>query len=132
MMWKTILLATDGSPASKRAEDLAFRIARGFSVKIHALSVVPELTEEDRGDEVASAMETLNRIKARARDEGVEVEARLERGDPAKRVGELVTELEVDAVVVGTEGRRGVAHVVLGSVAERIVRESPRTVIVAK
>ncbi|MBI4392833.1 MAG: universal stress protein [Euryarchaeota archaeon] len=132
MMWTRLLLATDGSPAARRAEDLAFRMARSFSVQVFALTVVRELTEEDRGDEVASAMEMLNVIIARGRAEGVAVEGRLERGDPARRIVEMVSELGIDAVIVGTEGRRGVAHVVLGSVAERIVRESPKTVIVAK
>jgi len=45
-------------------------------------------------------------------------------GDPAERVLETARGLEADLIVMGTHGRRGLSHLVLGSVAERVVRES--------
>jgi nucleotide-binding universal stress UspA family protein len=52
-------------------------------------------------------------------------------GDPARLVGRVARESGYDLVVVGTHGRRGLRRAVMGSVAERIVREAPCAVLVA-
>lgn len=50
-------------------------------------------------------------------------------GSPVEGILEAVDELAVDLVVIGTHGREGLAHLVLGSVAERVVRRSPVPVL---
>jgi nucleotide-binding universal stress UspA family protein len=50
-------------------------------------------------------------------------------GDPAERVLETARGLNADLIVMGTHGRKGLGHLVLGSVAERVVRESPIPVL---
>jgi nucleotide-binding universal stress UspA family protein len=52
-------------------------------------------------------------------------------GDPAERVLDAARDLDADLIVMGTHGRRGLSHLVLGSVAERVVRESPIPVLTA-
>ena len=60
---------------------------------------------------------------------GVNVSAELRIGSPYRVVRDLVQEQEVDLVVVPTHGRSGVAHMFLGSVAERIARHAPCPVL---
>ena len=50
-------------------------------------------------------------------------------GDPARIVVATVEEVGADSIVMATHGRKGVSHFFLGSVAERVVRESPRPVL---
>lgn len=51
-------------------------------------------------------------------------------GDPAREVAQLAVDLDADAIVVGTHGRRGIARLVLGSVAERVLRHATCPVLV--
>jgi nucleotide-binding universal stress UspA family protein len=53
-------------------------------------------------------------------------------GDPAKAILRAADELKVDSVVMATHGRKGLGRLILGSVAERVVRESPRPVLTVR
>jgi nucleotide-binding universal stress UspA family protein len=61
----------------------------------------------------------------------VRYETLVTRGDPAEQVLNAARSLEADLIVMGTHGRKGLSHLVLGSVAERVVRESPVPVLTA-
>ena len=74
----------------------------------------------------------LERDLARASAPGVTFEARLASGAPAEAIAELAQDLGAECVAVGTHGRRGVERVLLGSVAEQILRLSPCPVLVVK
>jgi len=54
----------------------------------------------------------------------------LRAGDPAREIAQLAVDLDADAIVVGTHGRRGIARLVLGSVAERVLRYATCPVLV--
>jgi nucleotide-binding universal stress UspA family protein len=76
-----------------------------------------------------SAIETAER---RLREFAVglgDVRTIVRQGDPASRILALIDELHPVLVVVGTQGRRGLARLVLGSIAEKIVRSSPVPVL---
>ena len=62
----------------------------------------------------------------------ITVETRVELGMPPERIAELATEEHADQIVVGSHGRRGFERFLLGSVAERIVRLAPCSVLVVK
>jgi len=53
-------------------------------------------------------------------------------GEPANAILKAVEELGVDSVVMPTHGRKGIGRLILGSVAERVVRESPRPVLTVR
>jgi universal stress protein A len=53
----------------------------------------------------------------------------LRAGDPASSIVSVAEELQADLIVMPTHGRQGIAHVILGSVAERVVREAKRPVL---
>jgi nucleotide-binding universal stress UspA family protein len=131
-MIRNVLVATDGTRVSRHAEDLALDLAKTYHGRLIAICVVHIESEEERGDQLALAMEALQDYKRRARQVGVDADVRVERGTPADVITQIAREANVDAIVVGTSGRQGLTHALLGSVAEKIVRNADRTVIVAK
>lgn len=98
-----------------------------------AISTTTMPMEVDR--EVAGMAERrLEQIAARIRDRhpGVTVEVRVTRGQPASSLLEAADAEEASRIVVGTHGRTGFRHLLLGSVAERVVRLAAVPVLVVK
>ena len=75
--------------------------------------------------------ECLRRLEAIAREKlaGVSHEIFVASGNAAPEILNLAAERDIDLIVMGTHGRTGVKHFLLGSVAERVVRESPVPVL---
>ena len=130
---RRILCATDFSGASKHAYeyavDLAAKLGAAVSV-IHAYQI-PAYTLPDGMVEVpveveASVRERLDQqLKEFSRSidtKGVKVDVHLLDGVPYVEITHAARELKADLVVIGTHGRTGLAHLLLGSVAERVVR----------
>lgn len=130
---RRIVCATDFSEASKRAYeyavDLAAKLGAAVSV-IHAYQI-PAYTLPDGMVEVpveveSSVRERLNeQLQEFTRGidtKGVSIDAHLLDGVPYVEITHAARELKADLVVIGTHGRTGLAHLLLGSVAERVVR----------
>jgi universal stress protein A len=78
---------------------------------------------QDLSEHVTATLEALG--------DGVPpVVTHLRVGDPAREIAQLAVDLDADAIVVGTHGRRGIARLVLGSVAERVLRYATCPVLV--
>ena len=113
MPFKTILFATDFSPASQASFVVAAALARDYKARIIAVHVVEPAQvgytefaaytapEEDRGQ----AMESLQALKSPS--PMVTIEYRLLEGDPATLIVETAAETDADIVVMGTHGRAG-------------------------
>ena len=130
-----IMVATDFSECSSQAVDYACGLASGLGSKlvlIHAIepvyfagafygpdASVPMLTEEQR----RAAQEAMANLEEELKKRGVAVEdVVIASGPPHQMIIEEAADRKVDLIVVGTHGRGGVAHLLLGSVAERVVR----------
>jgi nucleotide-binding universal stress UspA family protein len=131
---KTILHPTDFSAPSDAAFRLAYGLARDHRSRLVVLHVVP--APESHGELVARRQgegyhEDLWRMLEGVRPEGasVAVERRLEDGSPAETIVKVAREEGADLIVLGTQGRTGLARLVLGSVAERVVRLAPCPVL---
>jgi nucleotide-binding universal stress UspA family protein len=74
----------------------------------------------------------LEEARRRAAEAGVDVDPVVETGRPARTIVGYAEEHDVDAVVMGSHGRNGVVRVLLGSVAETVVRRSPVPVTVVR
>ena len=134
----TILHPTDFSDRSEYAFRLACSLARDYSARLvvlHVVSppvviygegVVPPEPEAFR----AEAQEKLNRLEAPA--PGVGMERRLTEGDPVAEILRLAQESGADLIVLGTHGRTGLGRLLMGSVAEQVVRGAPCSVLVVK
>ncbi|ELY45045.1 universal stress protein [Natronorubrum sulfidifaciens] len=136
-MFDTVVVATDGSESVKRAIDVALDLAARFDAEIHALSVVDasevDASPQQLRDELRTALETtadaaLATVEERATDDA-EITTAVREGRPAAEICEYAREIDADLVATGTRGRHGENRLLLGSVAERIVRTSPVPVL---
>lgn len=145
-MFKHILLGTDGSAASENAAALAVGLARQHGAKLTVLYVVdpyPYLgigETNPLGFQAYMAAAQQHGAQAHAKvaalcdaEPKVKLEARLAEDVTAARgIVQMAQDEGADLVVVGSHGRSGVARVVLGSVAAKVVAQSPVPVLVAR
>lgn len=145
-MFQRILLATDGSPASEKAAQLAVQLARAHDAELTALYVVDPYPYLGIGEAnpmgfqaymsaaLKHAAEAHGKVMKLCDGEPpVRFHARLVE-DAAASVGIVQTarDIQADLVVVGSHGRTGVARLMLGSVAAKVVAESPVPVLIAR
>lgn len=133
---KHILVPTDFSETSERALDAAVEIARTFRARLTLLHVwsVPNMGYAEGLNWPLAEMEeaaraALDDVQARTRTMHVETDSVLGIGAEWEKILELVKARNIDLVVMGTHGRRGLSRVLLGSVTERVVRLSPVPVL---
>ena len=142
---KRVLVATDFSPASNAAVTYAFDLAVGLGASVHLLHVVEEwaltvtyLKALDielpglRERVIDEAHATLRALSASLVDGRTPATTEVREGRPSDVIVDVARSTEADLVVVGTHGRTGVAHTVLGSVAERVVRTAPCPVLTVR
>ena len=78
------------------------------------------------------AEQNLNRYAEPLRAKGLAVDVIVREGYPATVIEEEAVDLEVDLIVIGTRGLSGLKHLLLGSIAERVVQKSPCPVLTVK
>lgn len=136
---RNILAATDYSETAERAVSLAGILALRFSTDLHLLHVAVLVEDSNLDEGSRDQFEQLQAISEETRRELLEkssgrhdvpVTPLLVRGiDPDEVIVETASTLGCDLIVMGTHGRRGLSHLFLGSVAERVVRTSPAPVL---
>ncbi|MFC7211714.1 universal stress protein [Natronoarchaeum sp. GCM10025321] len=129
-MYRRILLPTDGSAGSQRALEHAVALADEVGATIHAVYVVNtseyDELEGNSTDELERTGETaLDGVQRTCGRVGVDVETELRHGAPHEEILAAADDAAADAIVMGTHGRTGIDRLLVGSVTERIVRESP-------
>jgi nucleotide-binding universal stress UspA family protein len=135
---KTILHPTDYSPPAENAFHMACSLARDHGGRVIILHVVVPpvvgpggglLTPPPGGD-----WEALERQLRQVQppDPKVPVEHRLERGDPAAEILRVAEERNCDLIVLGSHGRSGLARLLMGNVADKVVRKAHCPVLVVK
>jgi nucleotide-binding universal stress UspA family protein len=140
---KRILVATDFEESSGQALELAVDLAQKFGsalTLIHVYEVpdyvyfngsLPAVTQwiaPIRAAATTQLEETLTRVRSLLPG----ATSLLRQGRPADEIVKAIDEMHPDLVVVGTHGRRGVSHVFLGSVAERVVRTASTPVLTVR
>jgi nucleotide-binding universal stress UspA family protein len=135
--FRRILVATDFSPASAPAFERALALARELSAQLLVVHAYQDGAMSELGFAPTGCYETWDRevrghadvrvapLLARAREQGVEAEALLVPGFPGDAIVEAARQRRADLVVMGTHGRRGVARLVLGSVAASVLASAP-------
>lgn len=131
-MYDRILLPTDGSDGMGPIIDHAAELAETHGATVHAVYVVntasmKDLPVESTWEGLSTALKEegqagLDAVEKRAGT--VSVETTLLEGSPASEIVEYAESEDCDIVVMGTHGRSGVNRLLLGSVAERVVRTS--------
>jgi nucleotide-binding universal stress UspA family protein len=135
---KRILLATDFSRWAQRAEDYACALACSWKASLTVLSVAefppglnPDylVNQQYLADLLKHASAELVDLKGRAERRGIEVTTRVATGIPSEEVISVARAEDSDLIVVGTRGKTGLAHILLGSTAERVIRGAPCPVL---
>jgi nucleotide-binding universal stress UspA family protein len=152
---RQILLPTDGSTESEKPLAIALQLARAQDAELVLLRVIElstkqlisELNPADaetsgiasvrRYEHFQQALEqgaerALTRLAQRAKAEQVEVRTETRRGAPAAELVDYIAQTQPDLVVMASHGRTGLVRFALGSVADRIVRESNVPVLVTR
>ena len=135
---KTVLHATDFSKNSAFAFRLACALARDYGARLVILHVAappavfygegiylppPEEYEEPLHDKL---------LRLQPHDRRVVTEHRLEEGPPAPTILRVAAQAKADVIVLGTHGRTGLGRLIMGSVAEQVVRKAPCPVLTVK
>lgn len=146
-MFKSILLATDGSPASEQAAQLAVSLARSSGARLTALYVIAPYPYLGVGEASAvgfqaymghayeHAAQAHARISALCAQGNGNLDLQLRRAEDANAAESIVStavEEQADLIVVGSHGRSGISRLMLGSVAAKVVAQSPLPVLVAR
>ncbi len=139
-MYRNLLLPTDGSPAAEEGLRHGLGLARALGARVRFLYVLeppgPPLLlgpenlpyyQDLLQDLRRAGEEALRRAEAGAQALGVPWESLLREGRPAEEI--LKEAQSVDLIVLGTHGRTGLDRLLLGSVAQEVVRRSPKPVL---
>jgi nucleotide-binding universal stress UspA family protein len=144
-MFKRILVPIDFSPPSDAALEYARTIATRFGASLHLFHVAQDPYQafyptevyvpamEGVRDEIAA--ESLKRLTERLRASDVtdlQATADVVIGTPAWSIVEYASGHEIDLIVMGTHGRGGMSHLLMGSVAERVVRTAACPVLTVR
>jgi nucleotide-binding universal stress UspA family protein len=137
LLVKIILQPTDFSESSENAFHLACSLARDYEARLILLHVVPpplshgEVIARQQPDGYYEQLEKeLNRLQQL--HPRVCIERRLEDGDPEATILRVAQEISCDLIVMGTHGRSGLGRLLVGSVAESVLRQAPCPVLTVK
>jgi universal stress protein A len=136
---KCILHPTDFSTHSEGAFQVACALARDYDARLVVLHVAPSPVMGNAGallippDPEVYRQEYEGQLRQlQPPDPKIRVEHRLELGETVTKILEVVQECHCDMIVMGTHGRTGIGRLLMGSVAEKIVRNSVCPVLTVK
>ena len=139
-LYKRILIPTDGSKYSRTAVEHALEVAIKSNAEVTVLNVMDtkkvsstlsDLTPTSQTSSmVISSEAVIEEATTMAKKRGVKVDTKVRTGDPANIINELSG--DYDLIIMGTRGLHGLPHLLLGSVAEKVARESKCPVMVVK
>jgi nucleotide-binding universal stress UspA family protein len=132
MQLKQILIPIDFSDYSDQALRWGVSLAQKYGAQLLLLHVIPEVLEEVSARESAGEQRVIDltaKVEAQLHElarqglkEGLAVHVRVADGEPADAILRMAHEQRVDLIVMGTHGRTGLSHLLLGSTAEAVVR----------
>ncbi|WP_306058940.1 universal stress protein [Natronococcus wangiae] len=137
-MYQELLLATDGSDGARQATDHAIELANRLDAALHVVSVSEEgphaekKRDQMRADLEDQAAEALERAETDAAGHGIEVATTIRHGVPQDEIIDVAKEHGADMIIMGTVGRTGLDHLIVGSVAEEVVRNAPVPVVTVR
>jgi nucleotide-binding universal stress UspA family protein len=140
-----ILVPTDFSKSSENALTYGVAFAEKFGAEVHLLHVVQDLAlfipeaimvapplATPVEQFLAAAREALDRAIRELNRPGLVLHPEVAEGVPAEEILRLARERGVDLIVMGTHGHTGLAHVLLGSICEKVVRRAPCPVLTVR
>ena len=130
--YKRILIATDGSDNAKKAAIQGLALARTMGADVTVMSIIDEgpMTYLAQGSKMAplysflesKADEAIDHVRQEAIRMNMVIDSVIKKGIPANEI--INGSKDQDLVVMGTMGRTGLSHLLMGSVAEKVVRHA--------
>jgi nucleotide-binding universal stress UspA family protein len=129
---KKILIAIDNGPSSEKVSSKGFELAQQLKVEIALLSVVDTtvlitdggVTPKEMADLIKNDYKKSQQLLIENVFKNYKVWSFIEEGKPFEIILKVAEEWEADLIVLGTHGRTGLSHLLMGSVAEKVVRHS--------
>lgn len=126
-MYKRVLVPIDGSEIAERALDEAINLTKGHKVELKIVLI---------GSDDESSREVIEVAMTRAVNAGLQPESGLLGKFETEEIADVILQeakdWAADLIVMATHGRRGMAHMILGSVTEGVIRASPVPVLVIR
>jgi nucleotide-binding universal stress UspA family protein len=145
MQIRTILMPTDFSEYAEHAFTWALQMAADWQARLilfHAAAPISPLAFPDsvylpelrrlEADMLADAEKRMSEFVGKKGSSAVLVETRVVVGEPVYEICQAVGREQADLIIMGSHGRTGLSHVLLGSVAERVIRHASCPVLVAR
>ena len=145
-LYKKILIATDGSEYIKKVVTHAIELAKLSGAGLYAVYVMDIIIDYGPKSYLSTDISTeglenflrnegeeaTKYIEEQAGEEGLSVEKWILKGHPAEEILKFADEQSVDMIVMGTLGRSGIEKFVLGSVADKVIRNSRIPVVTVR
>jgi len=135
---RTVLHATDFSDSARPAFELACALARDYRAALVVVHVVPP-SRAFAPDGIAMPFPVEEPYEAHVRlarlqpaDPSVQTEHRVLEGDPAEQILRIAQDANADVIVMGTHGTSGLTRLLVGSVAESVMRQAPCPVLTVR
>jgi len=144
--FERLLVPTDFSPGASAAATAAANLARALGASVDVLTVVDTSPLADAYGDPSFRAERIAAIHAKANENAAafadrhfagvlqapQIRVQVRDGNTFLEILRAAEDLGSDAIVMGTHGRTGVAHLLIGSVAEKVVRKSPIPVMTVR
>lgn len=131
-MFNTIMVPTDGSEYSQKAEDTALALAKKLDSTVVAVHIIDEKliypyeVLEEEGKKI------LHKVQEKGEEIGVKVDEILIVGSPTNDMAKITEKAGADLVVMSTHGKTGLERLIMGSVAESALKKIPVPVLLVK
>ncbi len=139
---KKILCPIDHSDCSKEALKYAVSFAMKDKAKLYLLHIIDIRSFSEGLDAMSKPIpdeETLEQLRTKLLDcipeeirDDMDVEATVIQGIPFAEIISTAKEKEIDMIVIGSHGRTGISHMMMGSVSEKVVRKAPCPVLTVR
>ncbi|MCM1987612.1 MULTISPECIES: universal stress protein [Methanococcoides] len=141
-LYKKVMVATDGSEQNKKAISYGIEFAKLSGAKLYVVYVVDTAAfasiPMDAGWEMmyelleTEGKDASDRVVELGEAQGLEIESAVLEGHPSNEIIEFAEGNDIDMIVIGTLGKSGLDRFLLGSVAEKVTRNSKVPVLVVR
>lgn len=129
---KKILIAIDDGPTSEKVASIGFQLAQQLNAEIALVSIVDTtnlmtdgaLTPRELADSIKNDYKKSQQLLIDKVFKTYKVWNFIEEGKPFEAILKVAEEWGTDLIVLGTHGRTGISHLLMGSVAEKVIRHS--------
>jgi nucleotide-binding universal stress UspA family protein len=135
---KKILIAIDDGPTSEKIASNGFQLAKQLNAEIALVSVVDDtslmtdggVTPGELAEIIKNDLKKYQKMLIDKVFKDYKVWNFVEKGNPYKTILKVAEEWSADLIVLGTHGRTGISHLLMGSIAEKVTRNSTKPLFI--